>query len=78
MALALQANGLTFTAQDFTAEDYRLAQIRKQMLTEFQAAFADEDLLFIYEFIYENRMGEVNGISRGIELGLHRRYLYYA
>ena len=74
MALALQANGLTFTAQDFTAEDYRLAQIRKQMLTEFQAAFADEDLLFIYE----NRMGEVNGISRGIELGLQRRYLYYA
>ena len=74
MALVLQANGLTFTAQDFTAEDYRLAQIRKQMLTEFQAAFADEDLLFIYE----NRMGEVNGISRGIELGLQRRYLYYA
>ena len=74
MALVLQANGLTFTAQDFTAEDYRLAQIRKQMLTEFQAAFADEDLLFIYE----NRMGEVNGISRRIELGLHRRYLYYA
>ena len=44
------------------------------MLTELQAASADEDLLFIYE----NRMGEVNGISRGIELGLQRRYLYYA
>lgn len=72
LAVALQANGLTFTTQDFTEEDYRLAQLRKQVLTELQAAFIDEDILFIYE----NRMGEANGISQGIELGLHRRYLY--
>lgn len=72
LAVALQANHLAFTTQDFTAEDYRLAQLRKGVLTELKAAFADEDL----RFIWENRMGEANGISRGVELGLHRRYLY--
>jgi cyclopropane fatty-acyl-phospholipid synthase-like methyltransferase len=72
LALALQANGLAFTTQDFTLEDYRLAQLRKQVLTELQEAFATEDLMFIYE----NRLGEVDGICRGVEQGLHRRYLY--
>jgi SAM-dependent methyltransferase len=72
LAVALQAHGLTFTTQDFTREDYRLAQLRQQVLAELQAAFAAEDLLFLYE----NRLGEANGISRGVELGLHRRYLY--
>jgi SAM-dependent methyltransferase len=27
------------------------------------------------DFVYENRMGEAQGIARGCELGLHRRYL---
>lgn len=35
LGLALQAtHGLAFTVQEFTAEDYRLAQWRKQVLTE--------------------------------------------
>lgn len=72
LAVALQANGLTFTVQDFTREDYRLAQLRKQVLAELETAFTAGDLLFIYE----NRLGEANGISQGVELGLHRRYLY--
>lgn len=72
LAVALQANGLTFITQDFTEMDYRLAQQRKQVLAELQAAFLAEDL----QFIYDNRMGEANGISRGVELGLHRRYFY--
>lgn len=71
LAKALRANGLDFTTLDLTAEDYRLAQLRKQVLTELQPAFAAEDLMFIYD----NRMGEANGISRSIEMGLHRRYL---
>lgn len=71
---ALQANGLNFTTWDFTGEDYRLAQHRKQVLTELQPAFVAEDLMFIYD----NRMGEATGISRSIELGLHRRYLVVA
>jgi SAM-dependent methyltransferase len=73
LAVALHANRLTFTVQDFTAEEYRLAQLRKQVLTELQPQFEAEDLLFIYE----NRMGEANGISHAIEMNLHRRYLYH-
>lgn len=71
LAKALQANGLTFNVLDLTAEDYRLAQLRKQILPELETAFAAENLTFVYE----NRMGEANGISRSIEMGLHRRYL---
>ena len=29
-------------------------------------------------FIYENRMGDANGISQAVEMGLQRRYLYLA
>ena len=72
LAVALQATGLTFTTTDFTDEEYRLAQLRKTVLTELEPAFAAEEILFIFE----NRMGEAQGISRAIERGLHRRYLY--
>lgn len=72
LALALQANALSFTTQDFTAEDERLAELRKGVLAELQTEFAAEAI----QFIYENRLGEAKGISQAIELGLHRRYLY--
>lgn len=74
LGLALQASGLVFTTLDFTAEEYRLAQLRKQLLTELAADFQAEGIMFIYE----NRMGEAEGISRAIERKLHRRYLYCA
>lgn len=74
LAQALRANGLRYSVQDFTGEEYRLAQLRIAILTELEAAFANEALLFIFN----NRMGEAKGISRAIELGLHRRYLYIA
>lgn len=74
LGLALQANSLPFTTQDFTEEEYRLAQLRKQVLTELEPDFQAEGLMFIYE----NRMGEAEGISRAIERRLHRRYLYLA
>lgn len=73
LGLALQAHGLAFTVQDFTAQDYRLAQLRKSVLAELQPQFAAEKL----SLIYENRLGEANGISRAVELQLHRRYLYH-
>jgi SAM-dependent methyltransferase len=72
LALALQANGYTFTAQDFTADDYRLALLRKQVLVELKPQFEAEDIMFIYD----NRLGDANGISQACELGLQRRYLY--
>lgn len=74
LALALQRNGLTFTAQDFTEQDYHLAVKRKALLAEQEADFATESLLFLYN----NRLAECNGIIQAYELGLHRRYLYHA
>lgn len=74
LAVALQANGYAFTTQDFTADDDRLARLRKQVLTELQPQFAAEDILFIYD----NRLGDANGVSQACELGLQRRYLYLA
>ncbi len=74
LAVALQANGLAFETQDFTEDDYRLALLRKQVLAELKPQFEAEDILFIYE----NRLGDANGISAAIEMGLHKRYLYIA
>lgn len=73
LGVALQAHGLAFTVQDFTADDYRLAQVRKQVLSALKPQFEAEDLMFIYE----NRLGDANGVSRAVELQLHRRYLYH-
>jgi ubiquinone/menaquinone biosynthesis C-methylase UbiE len=73
LAIALTANGLTFCTQDFTEDDNRLAQLRKQVLGRLYPRFESEGNLFIYE----NRMGESNGVSQAIAEGLHRRYLYH-
>ncbi len=73
LAEALKANGLTFRATDFTPDEFRLAQRRKQVLAELRPRFEAEDIMFIYE----NRMGDSEGISQAIEEGLHARYLYH-
>ena len=72
LALALRANGRTFETQDFTADDYRLGLLRTQVLAELKPQFAAEDVLFIYD----NRLGDANGVSQACEMGLQRRYLY--
>ena len=64
--------GETFCEAKILGGRDALAQLRKQVLTELETAFAAEDL----RFVYENRMGEANGISHSIAMGLHRRYLY--
>ncbi len=74
LAKALQANDLEFQALDLTRRDYELAQKRKQVLLELKPQFEAEGTLFIYE----NRLGDANGISQAIEEGLHARYLYRA
>jgi SAM-dependent methyltransferase len=73
LGLALTANGLAFTVQDFTAEDQRLAHLRQTVLGDMRPQFEAQDLMFVYE----NRMGDAQGIARAIEAGLHRRYLYH-
>jgi SAM-dependent methyltransferase len=68
---ALRANGLDFRTQDWTAADCRLARSRRRLLEELEPQFRAEGL----DFVYENRMGEAQGIATGCDLGLRRRYL---
>ena len=72
LAESLRANDLTFRTWDLTQQEYELAQKRKRVLTELKPQFDAEGTTFIYE----NRMGDAEGISQAIEAGLHARYLY--
>lgn len=72
LARALQSNDLAYTTVDYTADDYRIAQLRRQVLPELRARFEADGL----GFVVENRLGDADGISRAIEAGLHRRHLY--
>ncbi len=74
LGAALTACGYTFTAHDVTLQDYEIAQRRKDVLTDLRARFEADDLLFVWE----NRMGDANGVSQAVEEGLHVRCLYIA
>lgn len=74
LARALRANDLAYTAIDFTADDYRLAQLRQQILPEMRERFEADGL----GFVVDNRLGDADGISQAIDAGLHRRHLYVA
>lgn len=71
---ALRAKGLGFRTWDWTAADCRLARSRKKILEELEPQFRAERL----DFVYQNRMGEAQGIATGCDLGLHRRYMICA
>lgn len=73
LGAALLALNLPVDSRDLTAQDYVLAQRRKQVLAELKPLFEAEGTLFIYE----NRLGDAGGISQAIEEGLHARYLYH-
>jgi ubiquinone/menaquinone biosynthesis C-methylase UbiE len=71
---ALTATGFAYVAADFTASEQRLAILRQEVLSDLREQFAAEGNLFIYE----NRLGDANGIRQACEEGLQRRYLYVA
>jgi cyclopropane fatty-acyl-phospholipid synthase-like methyltransferase len=73
LAEALRKNDLTYCTWDLTLQEYELAQRRKEVLTELKQRFEIEGT----QFIYENRMGDAEGISQAIDEGLHARYLYH-
>lgn len=73
LAQALLASCLPFQSYDLTQEDYRLAQRRKAVLAELKPQFEAEGL----EFLYQNRLGDAEGVCQAIEEGLHARYLYH-
>jgi ubiquinone/menaquinone biosynthesis C-methylase UbiE len=70
VAMSLQRLGLPYHTQDFTADDYRVAQRMKQAVTDLHEAFEAEGNLFL------NREGEANGITAAHEAGCYARYLY--
>ena len=74
LAKALSTNGFSFTVTDFSADDLRLAFRRQEALADLRDRFEAEGNLFIYE----NRLGDANGIRQACEAGLQRRYLYVA
>ena len=74
LATALAANEFHFTCTDFTADDLRLAIRRQEVLADLCDQFEAEGNLFIYE----NRLGDANGIRQACEARLQRRYLYTA
>jgi hypothetical protein len=69
----LKENHLSFCTTDLTQQDYDLAVKRKQVLLELKPLFEAEGIMFIYE----NRLGDANGVAQAIEQGLHARYLYH-
>ncbi|MCC7449198.1 MAG: class I SAM-dependent methyltransferase [Anaerolineae bacterium] len=73
LGAALTTLRLPFTTQDFTEADYQLAVKREQVLRELYPQFAAEDIMFIYE----NRLGDAQGVQQAVQAGLHARYLYH-
>lgn len=73
LAEALAITGLQFQSYDLTKEDYRLAQRRKAVLADLKPQFEAEGV----HFLYQNRLGDAEGICQAIEEGLHVRYLYH-
>jgi SAM-dependent methyltransferase len=74
LAAALNANKLSFQTWNLTSQDYAQALRRRAALNELKPLFEAENALFIYE----NRLGDSEGIRQAIEDGLHARYLYLA
>jgi cyclopropane fatty-acyl-phospholipid synthase-like methyltransferase len=74
LAAALRTSGLDFQTWNLTAQDYAQALRRKAALEELKGLFELENT----RFIYENRLGDSEGIRQAIEEGLHARYLYLA
>jgi cyclopropane fatty-acyl-phospholipid synthase-like methyltransferase len=72
LAEALKENRLSWKTWDLTSQDYQLARRRKAILEELKPQFESEGIMFIYE----NRHGDAEGVSRAIEDGLHARYFY--
>jgi ubiquinone/menaquinone biosynthesis C-methylase UbiE len=73
LAEALRENDLNFCTRDLTHQEYQLAKLRKEVLLELKSQFEAEATLFIYE----NRLGDAEGVRQAIEDGLHARYLYH-
>jgi cyclopropane fatty-acyl-phospholipid synthase-like methyltransferase len=73
LAEALAANDLIYLTFNLTQQDYELARRRKEVLLELKPQFEAEGILFVFE----NRLGDAEGVAQAVEEGLHARYLYH-
>ncbi len=71
---ALHRQGFAFETWDVTDADVYHARRKRAVLEELRPAFAAEGTLALYE----NRLGEANGVLAAWEAGCHARYLYRA
>jgi hypothetical protein len=74
LAHAFAMHGLRYEAVDYTLADLAHARRRQELLPALADSFAAEG----NQFIYDNRLGEANGVADAIAAGTHRRYLYVA
>jgi cyclopropane fatty-acyl-phospholipid synthase-like methyltransferase len=72
LARALQRCDLSYRAHDFTVDDYRHARLKRAVLLDLRPQFEAEDTMFLFD----NRMGEAEGVIAAVEAGAHARYLY--
>lgn len=71
---ALHRQGFAFETWDVTDADVYHARRKRAVLEELRSVFAAEGTLALYE----NRLGEANGVLDAWAAGCHARYLYRA
>ena len=74
LAQELQKLGLAYQVLDFTAADFDHARRKEQIAERLRPQFESEGNLFLYE----NHIGEAQGVQRACNAGAHGRYLYIA
>jgi SAM-dependent methyltransferase len=72
LGTALRDQALPYQAWDFTADDYRHAQLKKRVLEELLARRQGED----DRFLLESRMGEAVGVIAACEAVCQARHLF--
>lgn len=74
VADAFRRQDMAYRAWDATEDDARHARLKLHVLNDLREEFEREGTLFLYE----NRLGEANGVLEAIEADCLRRYLFVA
>jgi cyclopropane fatty-acyl-phospholipid synthase-like methyltransferase len=74
VADAFRLHHMPYQTWDVTEDDARHARLKLRVLHEMQAEFLREGAMFLFD----NRMGEAQGVMEAIEADCLRRYLYLA
>jgi cyclopropane fatty-acyl-phospholipid synthase-like methyltransferase len=74
VADAFRQHGMVYQAWDESDADARHAQLKLQVLHDLREAFEQEGTMFLFE----NRIGEAEGVREAVEADCLRRYLFVA